>query len=227
MKHKLLIFIVTIISVSSVFSIDSNSTDSEEVKPGVIRVLEPGVVDYQSSRFIIRIRAWGVSFPQKGQPGYQEAINFTEKELLATSPIVSVKKTFDEKNLKVADLTIKTNESGFSKFAIENGIGWHNEKETSRYGPFVIAQLKAKRRKIGLWSLEYDFNNAGIQSKPSPVLPGMYSRNNQALPQIRFWVTSLGKVHRPGCSFFQRGRGELTNLPKGVDCRICGGRKGK
>ena len=72
MKHKLLIFIVTIISVSSVFSTDSNSTDSEEVKPGVIRVLEPGVVDYQSSIFIIRISAWGVSFRQKVQPGYRK-----------------------------------------------------------------------------------------------------------------------------------------------------------
>lgn len=227
MKHKFLIFIVTVISVSSVFSIDENSTGSEQVKPEVIRVLEPGVIDYQSSRFIIRIRAWGASFPQKGQPGYQEALNFTEKELLGTSPQVSVKKTFDEKNLKVADLTMRANESGFSKLAIENGIGWHNEKETNRYGPFVISQLKAKRRKIGLWSIEYDFNNAGLQSKPVPALPGIYSRTNQTLPQIRYWVTSLGKVHRPGCSFYQRGRGELTNLPKGVDCRICGGRKGK
>ena len=227
MKPKFLIFIVTVISVSSVFSIDQNSTESEQVKPDVIRVLEPGVVDYQGSRFIIRIRAWGVSFPQKGQPGYQEAINCTEKELLGTSPAVSVKKTFDEKNLKVADLTMRSNESGFSKFAIENGIGWHDEKETSRYGPFVIAQLKAKRRKVGLWSIEYDFNNSGIQGKPSPTLPGIYSRTNQTLPQIRYWVTSLGKVHRPGCSFYQRGRGELTNQPKGVDCRICGGHKGK
>ena len=38
--------------------------------------------------------------------------------------------------------------------ASENGIGWHNEKETGRLGLFLIAQMKAKRNKAGIWSSE-------------------------------------------------------------------------
>ena len=44
---------------------------------------------------------------------------------------------------------------------------------------------------------------------PRPNLPGIYTQNpNSLLPQIRYWITSLGKVHRPGCSFYKE-EGEL------------------
>lgn len=207
---------------------DGNSTGSEVLKKGIVRVLEPGVFDYQSEKFVIRMRAWGVNFPQRGKPGYQNAINFTEKQLLSINPNIKVKMTFDDKNLKVVDLRISSDGSSFSRLAIENGIGWHNEKETNRYGPFVIAQLKAKRNKEGLWSSGYDLPQDNDLNKPRPTLPGIYSQNpNYPIPQVRYWITSLGKVHRPGCSFYERGRGALSTIPKGVDCRICGGRKGK
>ena len=38
---------------------------SEVLKKGIVRVLEPGVFDYQSEKFVIRMRAWGVNFPQE------------------------------------------------------------------------------------------------------------------------------------------------------------------
>ena len=140
-------------------------------KKGIVRVLEPGVFDYQSEKFVIRMRAWGVNFPQRGKPGYQNAINFTEKQLLSINPNIKVKMTFDDKNLKVVDLRISSDGSSFSRLAIENGIGWHNEKETNRYGPFVIAQLKAKRSKEGLWSSGYDLPQDNDLNKPRPTLP--------------------------------------------------------
>ena len=40
---------------------------------------------------------------------------------------------------------------------------------------------------------------------------------------IKFWVTSFNKIHRPECSFYERGRGEYSRRPTGTDCRICGG----
>ena len=40
---------------------------------------------------------------------------------------------------------------------------------------------------------------------PIPKLPGMVSPNNSFVPTLSFWVTSFGKIHRPGCSFYQRG----------------------
>ena len=55
----------------------------------------------------------------------------------------------------------------------------------------------------------------------------MISERQKMVPSLSYWVTSLGKIHRPDCAFYQRGRGNLTMNPSGTDCRICGGRKSK
>lgn len=228
MKLFLLILVFLKILPLVVFASDLNSSKTENVTQHVIRVLEPGIFDYQSKEFIIRMRAWGVNFPTRGKPGYQNAIAFTERVLLTAKLVITVKETFDKANLKVVDLKTSPNGESFSRLAIENGLGWHDEKESNRYGPFVIAQLKAKRNKAGLWSSGYNLQPMNELVAPRPNLPGIYTQNpNSLLPQIRYWITSLGKVHRPGCSFYQRGRGTLSSTPKGFDCRICGGRDGK
>ena len=209
-----------------IFGDEDNSSNQDSSKIGIIRVINPGVFDYQSEDFVIRMRAWGVNFPERGQPGYQEAINFTERMLLNTKPKIVVKNTFDQKNIKVVDLTFDSKIGSFSKEAIAQGFGWHNESETNRFGSFVIAQLKAKREKRGVWSMNIDFGRDSLLTKPRPTLPGaLSSYPNSLMPQINYWVTSLGKIHRPGCSFYERGRGTLTPNPRGQNCRICGGNK--
>ena len=204
---------------------DSNGT---QFKEEIIRVIKPGIFDYQSKDFMIRMRAWGVEFPQRGQPGHNEAITFTEQKLLSTSPNIQIKQEFDIKNLKVVELTLLKGQMNFSREAISLGIGWHMEKETNRYGPFVLSQLKAKRLNLGIWA--NNFNYKQIQSPsslPTPRLPGMINNQRNFVPSLTFWVTTFGKIHRPNCSFYQRGRGNLTSRPQGTDCRICGGRKPK
>lgn len=193
----------------------------------IIRVLKPGVVDYQTDRYLLRLRAWGVGFPKRDQPGYNEAISFTEKHLIGTDTLVDIKREFDQENLKVADINLPLSSTTFSKLAISEGIGWHLEKETSRYGYFVMAELKAKRRNLGIWAANYNYQSTSILpniSPSSPLLPKIMGGSN-VLPTIRYWVTSFGKIHRPSCSFYERGRGELSSRPTGVDCRICGGAK--
>ena len=64
----------------------------------------------------------GVSFPERGQVGYQEAINFTERMLLNTKPKIVVKKTFDSKNIKVVDLSFEAKFGSFSREAIAQGL---------------------------------------------------------------------------------------------------------
>ena len=209
-------------------SISQSDGNKTLLKEEVIRVLQPGVFDFQSKDFMIRMRAWGVCFPQRNQPGYNEAIAFTEKMLLSTQPKIKIKQEFDTKNLKVVEVLLLNGSLNFSREAISTGIGWHLDKETNRYGPFVISQLKAKRLNLGIWA--NNFNYQQIQSPsslPTPRLPGMINSQRSYIPSLTFWVTSFGKIHRPGCSFYQRGRGNLTSKPQGLDCRICGGRKGK
>ena len=204
---------------------DKNVT---EHKFEVIRVVKPGIFDLQTNDYVVRMRIWGTSFPQRGQPGYEEAISFCETKLLSTSPLIEVVRTFDENNLKVVKLRLQAGGKDFTTESILNGIGWHNEKETGRFGPLILAQLKAKRGNLGIWQSGFNYNADPIKLQtPQPSLSGAFMRKNQLLPQISYWVTSFGKIHRPGCSFYERGRGTLMAKPSGTDCRICGGRKGK
>lgn len=201
---------------------DSNVTKS---KVEIVRVIKPGVFDYQSENFMVRMRAWGVGFPKRDQPGYNEAITFTEQKLLSHSTEIKIRQEFDLQNIKVVEVSTMGGAMNFSREAISLGIGWHLEKETNRYGPFLLSQLKAKRLNLGIWST--NFNYQQIQSPsalPTPRLPGMLNSQRSFAPSLSFWVTSFGKIHRPGCSFYQRGRGSLSSKPQGIDCRICGGR---
>ena len=231
-KFRFLLFLISFsgLTTSDVFGISPSQSDGNKTffKEEIIRVVQPGVFDFQSKDFLIRMRAWGVSFPQRNQPGYNEAIAFTEKMLLSTLPKIKIKQEFDTKNLKVVEILLVNGSLNFSREAISTGVGWHLDKETNRYGPFVLSQLKAKRLNLGIWS--NNFNYQQIQSPsslPTPRLPGMINSQRSFVPTLSFWVTSFGKIHRPGCSFYQRGRGNLTSKPEGLDCRICGGRKSK
>ncbi|NDH17447.1 MAG: hypothetical protein EBY48_10315 [Opitutae bacterium] len=109
--------------------IDEDTGKLTAKKIGVIRVIEPGIFDYQSADYIVRMRAWGVSFPSRSNPGYKEAIQFSEELLLDSNLSISVKKEFDPQNYKVVDIFIHAQSKSFSTLCIEQGIGWHNEKE--------------------------------------------------------------------------------------------------
>ena len=212
-----------------VFSLQGNTADSLDANGSVprneiIRVIQPGVFDIQSQDFLIRMRAWGVEFPKRGQPGYEAALAFTEKKLISTVPRISIKREFDDLNLKVVDIELLDQKVNFGREAILLGIGWHNEKETGRFGPYLMAQLKAKRLKTGIWSTGFSYSSPMGTVSPQPKLPTLYDRRQGFIPSLSFWVTSFGKIHRPGCSFYERGRGTLTSKPTGTDCRICGGR---
>ena len=86
-------------------------------------------------------------FQSAGQPGFESALAFTEKRLISTKPNLVVKREFDEQNYKVVEIEYLEQNINFSKEAISLGIGWHNEKETGRFGPFLMAQLKAEEAK--------------------------------------------------------------------------------
>ena len=116
--------------------------------------------------------------------------------------------------------------STFSKLALSHGVGWHLEKETDRYGSYLMAEMRAKRNNEGVWATGYDFSASyGLkQDMKESVFQGILGKQGY-MPTIRYWVTSFGKIHRPGCSFYERGRGSLASRPVGVNCRICGGVK--
>ena len=217
-----------VLLISTLQSADGRSFDANKTAsaiPGVVRIIQPGVFDYQSYEYLIRMRAWGVGFPQRNQPGYNQAIHFTEKKLLGANLQIKMKQEFDLQNLKVVDLYIERENENFSQLAISTGIGWHIENETGRHGTFVISQLKAKRNKLGIWNYgDFFQSNLTQHEHPLPLLRNMVEQS-PFNPGLNFWVTSFGKIHRPGCSFYERGRGELSRRPTGNDCRICGGTK--
>lgn len=208
----------------------ASKTDGNQtvVKEEAIRIIKPGVFDYQARDFLLRMRAWGVGFPRREQPGYNEAISFAEGMLLGVSLKINIKQEFDPSNLKVVQVVISKGNIDFSREAIAQGIGWHLDKETNRYGPYVLSQLKAKRLNLGVWAKNFNYQQVqSSTSLPTAKLPGLINNRSGFVPSLSYWVTSFGRIHRPGCSFYQRGRGTLSTKPQGVDCRICGGKTPK
>ena len=108
-----------------------------------------------------------------------------KQKLLSTSPLIEVVRTFDEDNLKVVKLRLEDGRKDFTTESIANGIGWHNEKETGRHGPLILAQLKAKRGNLGIWQSDFNYNAEPIKLlPPQPSLPGIYMRINQLLLNV-------------------------------------------
>ena len=136
---------------------DENRTEVASTAE-VIRVIQPGVFDLKSTDFLIRMRAWGVGFPRRGEPGFEQALSFTEKHLLSTYPQITIRQEFDTKNLKVCEVRVANGSMNFSREAITLGIGWHLEDETGRFGPYLLAQLKAKRMSLGVWANDYNYS---------------------------------------------------------------------
>ena len=153
LAHQFLSHALLIWADSTTQASDNNSSEREGE---IIRIIKPGVFDLQSSNYLIRMRAWGVGFPDRGQPGYEEALTFSESRLLSLSPRITIKREFDPDNLKVVDLNLMDGKMNFSREAITLGIGWHLEQETGRYGPYLLAQLKSKRSKAGIWANGYN-----------------------------------------------------------------------
>ena len=223
LRTTLLFFALFVSCITYAEHEDVQQNIKSSPKRGVLRIIEPGIFDYQANDYIVRMRAWGVQFPSRGQPGYNEGITFSENILLEQNVTLLLKEEFDQNNIKVVEVFIGNENKNFSKISIEKGIGWHNESETNRKGEFLIAQLKAKRQGVGIWESGGIYYGKEPQMEvPSPILRSMIQQS-PFTSSINFWVTSFGKIHRPGCSFYERGKGELSRRPTGTDCRICGG----
>jgi hypothetical protein len=223
--HSILYFVLLIVvpfymDAKTNISLEDNKTLTNH---GVIRVIQPGVFDYQSKQYLIRMRAWGVKFPAREQRGYKEALQFTETKLLNQVISIVVKKDFDQDNIKVVDVLIGDDKVSFSRESIVGGLGWHIESETNRHGAFIISQIKAKRKNIGIWSYGNEYNQ--LQYNPKKLMPALKSMigQNPLSASIQYWVTTFGKIHRSTCTFYERGRGQLSRRPTGENCRICGG----
>ena len=74
----------------------------------IIRVIQPGIFDFQATEYVIRMRVWGVSFPKRGQPQVSiRQFHFAKKCSYRLIPILDIIRTFDEKNLKVVKVGCK------------------------------------------------------------------------------------------------------------------------
>ena len=155
MSHLIFLFLVALISEikSEAQSVKSSHGDSNASKSKleIIRVIKPGVFDLQAHEYVIRMRAWGVSFPQRGQPGFEQAISFCEKMLLSTSPTFDVVRTFDENNLKVVKVGLQGGKLDFTLECVSKGVGGTTSKKPEG-STADLAQLKAKRSNLGVWN---------------------------------------------------------------------------
>ena len=79
----LALFLVSNLSISlfsqpSAARADTSDLNETKYKLEVIRIVKPGVFDMQTKEYVVRMRMWGVSYPKRGQPGFEQAILFCE-----------------------------------------------------------------------------------------------------------------------------------------------------
>jgi endonuclease YncB( thermonuclease family) len=194
----------------------------------VIRVSEPSVFHVKASGLEVRLKAWGIGCPKRGQPGYREALRFAEERLLGLKVRLEVKREFDPDGYKQVLVYPQGEKINLNRTMIALGHAWHLEKVTKRHGPFALAQIKAKRERSGVWksSYAYDFEGSA-DAAPRPALPSLLRNQGQgSAVRIMYWQSFVGKVHGPGCAFYSRGSGIMTPNPQGRDCGVCGGRQG-
>ena len=195
----------------------------------VVRVPEPGILHVQAAGLEVRLKAWGIGCPRRDQPGYREGLRFAEEELLGLKVKLEVKREFDPDGYKQVLIYPEGATTSFNRSMISRGHAWHLEKVTKRFGPFALAQIKAKRERSGIWreSFAYDFEGTN-DAAPKPRLPSLLQGQGfkGSAARIMYWQSYVGKVHGPGCAFYSKGSGILTSNPQGRDCGICGGRQG-
>ena len=179
--HLFLFILATLLSVNHAAAQSvqplANDSNGSVTKLEVIRVIKPGIFDLQAQDYIIRMRAWGVSFPKRGQPGFDQAISYCEKMILSTNPILEVVHAFDE---------IISGESGYAGGKLD--FIWivslmglvAQQEETGRFGP-LDGSLKAKRANLGI-GRRVNYKVIRCYRLPNQVYLGRISRN-QLLPQ--------------------------------------------
>ena len=79
LQLNLSVLLICIVGFFSDLTLSANEDSNESNDFEVIRVVQPGIFDLQTESMLVRIRAWGVAFPDRGQPGYDDAIGFTER----------------------------------------------------------------------------------------------------------------------------------------------------
>lgn len=194
----------------------------------VVRVLEPNIFLVNAAGLEVRLKAWGIGCPRRDEPGYRAALRFAEEQLLGLKVRLEVKREFDPDGYKQVLAYPKGDKINFNRSMISQGHAWHLEKVTKRHGPFALAQIRAKRERLGIWraSYAYDFEGSS-DAAPKPALPSLFRAQGQgSAARIMYWQSFVGKVHAPGCAFYTKGSGVLTPNPQGRDCGVCGGRQG-
>lgn len=193
----------------------------------VVRVPEPGIFHVKAGGLEVRLKAWGIGCPKRGQPTYREALRFAEDHLLGLKVKLEVKREFDPDGYKQVIAYPAGETVSFNRSMITNGYAWHLEKVTKRLGAFAIAQIRAKRNRSGVWgqSFAYDFEGSA-DAAPKPTLPWLLRNQNSSAARVMYWQSFIGKIHRPGCAFYSKGNGLLTPNPQGRNCGVCGGLQG-
>lgn len=179
-----------------------------------------------------KVRVWGIDAPEGAQEhGAAARAKLTE---LVRGKLVRIEYNERDKYHRILG-RIYTDGVYINLKMVKTGYAWHYAYFAPAADDIRRAEAAARQAHIGLWSAaqpvapwvyghpEKAVDNYTIVSGNS-TRGAVKMRLGAAQPGIKYWVSSTGKIHRPGCRYYKQGQGQLTPTPRGKNCMLCGGK---
>ncbi|MFQ3549339.1 MAG: thermonuclease family protein [Armatimonadota bacterium] len=164
-KTKIFIILILTIAVFSRLGFDAKNIKNTTTDSGYYKVI--GIIDGDTIRILkdketIRVRLHGIDCPEKNQPYYEKAKQFTSKHTYEKTVFIN-KRTEDRYQRWVADVLLPDGRN-LNHLIVENGLGWRYEKYTPNDSTLKNLEKKARKAKINIWS------------EPDPIPPWKFRK---------------------------------------------------
>ena len=140
MKKTVLILLIPLLIIAAIVSGEVTAvTDGDTIK-----VMVNGVEK--------KIRLYGVDTPEKrgNQPYWKEARDFTNEYCMGKNVTLDVKNT-DRYGRTIAWVFVEGKEISLNEALVENGLAWWYEYYAKRDYNLRDAEIRAKKKKLGIW----------------------------------------------------------------------------
>ena len=163
-----------------------------------------------------KIRLWGIDAPEGGQD-FGQASKKALRSLIHNRELRVDVTGQDRYGRTIGKVYLGSDYINLRM--VRSGYAWHFLKYAPNDADLAAAEQAARKDRTGLW-------RQGNPLAPWDWRKGQQTKTTPQATEGRFWVSGTGKVHNASCRYFgSSNKGHFTDLPQGVNCKACGGKR--